>query len=98
MALNLKRYFSLFIFCNLISNMSKVLTQPNSNDLPWVAHFQSYNQGEKSLDRLSSFSSIHSFTALKFIFVDYEMEWSLKIIVVSICNSPFPPLSQCCAQ
>ena len=48
------------------------------------------NQGRKSLDRLSFFSSIHPVTALKLIFVDYEME-SLPRIRVSKCNSPFPP-------
>ena len=58
----------------------------------------SYNQGQKSLDRLSLFSSIHLFTALK---------WSFLSIVRWNCNSkplsqnripPSHPLFQCCAQ
>ena len=55
----------------LNNEMSTVIHDEMLNEM-----FQcTYNQGQKSLDRLSLFSSIHPFTALKLsFFVDCEME------------------------
>ena len=66
--------------------------------LSYFILMKSYNQGQKSLDRLSLLSSIHPFTALKWNFCPL---WDGIVILNYLSQSRIPPshpLSQCCDQ